>query len=598
MENINLSDTTFVFFATTLVMLMTPALALFYGGMVRGKNVLSTTMHSYVAIAVVSIQWLLFGYSFVFGGDNPFFGDFSFALLNGVGFSPVDYAPTIPHQSFMMFQLAFAIITPALISGSVAERIKFPAFLAFILLWTTFVYDPIAHWVWGNGGWIRELGALDFAGGSVIHISSGVSALVAAIFIGKRINADSVRPHNIPMTMIGAGLLLFGWFGFNAGSALAINDIALNAFITTNTSAAAAGLSWLICEWIIHKKPTALGFVSGMVAGLVSITPGAGFVSPVSSLAIGLIGGVVCFFGVTVLKRKLGYDDALDAFGCHGIGGIWGGIATGIFATSSINPAIEGGLVDGNTALLLAEAISIVAVSAYAAIVSYGLLKLINFVFEFRVSTEEEEEGLDYTLHGETAYGSVSVASFESGTTETDDAAEPSDFIIALSKLKNKSFNNNEPAFALADGSAIDMHKAIVVEHAPVATSDSSLPENGKLTKIEIVINESKFDTLKKALNAIGIAGMTVSNVFGYGMQKGHTTYYRGVEAEADLLPKIRVEVVVSSIPVDLVIEKVREAIYTGNIGDGKIFVYDVENVIRVSTGDQGKKALEYPIEV
>ncbi len=597
MENINYADTTFVFFATALVMLMTPALALFYGGMVRGKNVLSTTMHSYAAIAVVSIQWLLFGYSFVFGGNSPLTGDFSFALLNGVGFSPIDYAPTIPHQLFMMFQLAFAIITPALISGSVAERIKFPAFLAFILLWTTFIYDPIAHWVWGNGGWIRELGALDFAGGSVIHISSGVSALVAAIFIGKRINSDSVRPHSIPMTMIGAGVLLFGWFGFNAGSALAINDIAVNAFITTAMAAATAGLSWLLCEWIIHKKPTALGFVSGIVAGLVSITPGAGFVSPLASLAIGFIGGIACFFGVTVLKRKLGYDDALDAFGCHGIGGIWGGIATGIFASSSINPGIEGGLVDGNLALLIAELISMAAVIAYAAAGSYILLKLISLVMPVRVTAEEEESGLDYSLHGEAAYGTVNAVSFDNGLSGSEYETVPTDLSSVLSGFKNMKFNANEPALAFDGGYNVDVHDAIVVERSSVAISDNSLPKDAKLTKVEIVINESKFDRLKKALNGIGITGMTVSNVFGYGMQKGHTTYYRGVEAEADLLPKVRVEIVVSSVPVDLVIETAKKALYTGNIGDGKIFVYDVENVIRVSTGDQGKKALEYPVE-
>ena len=389
MENINYADTTFVFLATILVLLMTPALSLFYGGMVRKKNILSTTMHSYAAIAVVSIQWILFGYSFVFGGYGPLIGDGSFALLNNVSFAPIDYAPTIPHQLFLMFQLAFAVITPALVSGSIAERMKFPAFLAFILLWTTFVYDPIAHWIWGNGGWIRELDALDFAGGSVIHISSGVSALVAAIYIGKRSNHDSIKPHNIPMTMIGAGLLLFGWYGFNAGSALAINDIALNAFIATNTSAAAAGLSWMFCEWLIHKKPTALGFVSGIVAGLVSITPGAGFVSPFASLMIGLIGGIVCFYGVTVLKKKFAYDDALDAFGCHGIGGIWGGIATGIFATSSINPAIEGGLLDGNIRLLVAEVISILAVVTYAGIVSYLLLKPISQFMQLRDAAQE-----------------------------------------------------------------------------------------------------------------------------------------------------------------------------------------------------------------
>lgn len=597
MENINYADTTFVFLATILVMMMTPALSLFYGGMVRKKNVLSTTMHSYAAIAVVSIQWLLFGYSFVFGGESKFFGDLSFTLLNGVGFTPIDYAPTIPHQLFMMFQMAFAIITPALISGSIAERMKFPAFLAFILLWTTFVYDPIAHWIWGNGGWIRELGALDFAGGSVIHISSGISALVAAIYLGKRKNHDSVKPHNIPMTMIGAGLLLFGWFGFNAGSALAINDIALDAFITTNTAAATAGLSWMICEWIIHKKPTALGFVSGIVAGLVSITPGAGFVSPISALAIGFIGGIVCFYGVSVLKKKFDYDDALDAFGCHGIGGIWGGIATGIFASSSINPAIEGGLVDGSASLLIAEVVSILAVLAYAGIMSFLLLKLISQFMPLRVSAEEEEIGLDYALHGETAYGSLAVALSDTNYSNTAMSVVPGELRTAFQKFQERTFGSNDQELAFANVSLEDLDKSVVVEYQASGATTGGQDAQNKITKIEIITNESKFEGLKKALNSIGITGMTVFDVFGYGMQKGHSTYYRGVETEADLLPKIRVEVVVSTVPVQEVVDAARKALYTGNIGDGKIFIYNVENVIRVSTGDEGKKALEYPNE-
>ena len=597
MENINYADTTFVFLATILVLLMTPALSLFYGGMVRKKNILSTTMHSYAAIAVVSIQWILFGYSFVFGGYGPLIGDGSFALLNNVSFAPIDYAPTIPHQLFLMFQLAFAVISPALVSGSIAERMKFPAFLAFILLWTTFVYDPIAHWIWGNGGWIRALDALDFAGGSVIHISSGVSALVAAIYIGKRSNHDSIKPHNIPMTMIGAGLLLFGWYGFNAGSALAINDIALNAFIATNTSAAAAGLSWMFCEWLIHKKPTALGFVSGIVAGLVSITPGAGFVSPFASLMIGLIGGIVCFYGVTVLKKKFAYDDALDAFGCHGIGGIWGGIATGIFATSSINPAIEGGLLDGNIRLLVAEVISILAVVTYAGIVSYLLLKLISQFMQLRVSAQEEEIGLDYAIHGETAYGSIAVALSEPNHSNSDGSVVLGELRTAFQKFQERSFTGNGPELAFANSNPEDLNQSVVVEYQASGTTTASSGANNKITKIEIITNESKFEGLKKALNNIGITGMTVFDVFGYGMQKGHSTYYRGVETEADLLPKIRVEVVVSTVPVHEVVAAARKALYTGNIGDGKIFIYNVENVIRVSTGDEGKKALEYPTE-
>ena len=575
---INMADTTFMFLATVMVLLMTPALSLFYGGMVRAKNVLSTTMHSYAAIVVVVIQWILLGYSLSFGGDNAIIGDFSFAFLNNVGFSPVDYAPTIPHQLFMMFQLAFAIITPAIISGSVAERMKFPAYLAFVLLWTTLVYDPIAHWVWGNGGWIREMGALDFAGGTVIHVSAGISALVAAIFVGKRTNKDSVRPHNIPMTMIGAGLLLFGWFGFNAGSALSINGIAMNAFITTTVSGAAAGFSWLMCEWVLHKRPTALGLVSGIIAGLGSITQSAGYVSPFSALLIGFVGGILCFFAVTELKKRIGYDDALDAFGCHGVGGIWGGISAGIFATSTINPDITGGLVDGNTALLIAEIISIVAVTAYSAIISFVILKLISLVMPVRASEEEEEDGLDYSLHGETAYGSVSAAGLAVGA--HDAVAIPATPAIS----PKKQFGTE----------VVAMDEAVVVENHATAMPSNKAHKTKKMTKVEILINESKFDHLKKALNGIGITGMTVVNVFGYGVQKGHTTYYRGVETDADLLPKVRVEVVISNVPLQQVIETARKALYTGNIGDGKIFVYDVENVIRVSTGEEGAQALAY----
>jgi ammonium transporter len=575
---INMADTTFMFLATVMVLLMTPALSLFYGGMVRAKNVLSTTMHSYAAIVVVVIQWIILGYSLSFGGDNSIIGDFSFAFLKNVGFAPVDYAPTIPHQLFMMFQLAFAIITPAIISGSVAERMKFPAYLAFVLLWTTLVYDPIAHWVWGNGGWIREMGALDFAGGTVIHVSAGISALVAAIFVGNRTNKDSVRPHNIPMTMIGAGLLLFGWFGFNAGSALSINGIAMNAFITTTVSGAAAGFSWLMCEWVLHKRPTALGLVSGIIAGLGSITQSAGYVSPFSALLIGFVGGILCFFAVTELKKRIGYDDALDAFGCHGVGGIWGGISAGIFATSTINPDITGGLVDGNMTLLIVEIISIVAVTAYSAIISFVILKLISLVMPVRASEEEEEDGMDYSLHGETAYGSVSAAGLAVGA--HDAVAVPASPAI----FPKKQFGTE----------VVAMDEAVVVENHATALPSNKAHKTGKMTKVEILINESKFDHLKKALNGIGITGMTVVNVFGYGVQKGHTTYYRGVETDADLLPKVRVEVVISNVPLQQVIETARKALYTGNIGDGKIFVYDVENVIRVSTGEEGAQALAY----
>lgn len=411
MNTINGADTSFIIFATALVMLMTPGLALFYGGMVRKKNVLSTTVHSYAAMVIVSIQWVLIGYTLCFGKDiGSFIGNFQLFGLHGVGFLPnADYAATIPQSVFMLFQLMFAIITPALISGAIAERMKFIAFAVFVLLWSTLVYDPIAHWVWGAGGWLRTLGTLDFAGGNVVHISSGISALVAALVLGKRKMLKTITPHNLPMTILGAALLWFGWFGFNAGSALAVNDVALNAFITTNTSAAASALAWSICELIARKKVTSLGIASGVVAGLVAITPGAGFVSPLSSILIGGIGGTLCFLSVTVVKRKFGYDDALDAFGCHGIGGIWGGIATGIFASKAINSAGANGLIYGNIKLVGIQLIAIVATIAYSAIMTFIILKVISKFMSLRVTEEEEMNGLDVSLHGEEAYGELNI---------------------------------------------------------------------------------------------------------------------------------------------------------------------------------------------
>ncbi|WP_333860361.1 ammonium transporter [Clostridium sp.] len=409
MSGVNAADTVFVIISAALVMIMTPGLALFYGGMVRGKNTLNTTLHSYSALAVISIQWILIGYTLCFGNNiGGFIGGFNFAGLKGVGFAPnADYAATIPHQVFMMFQLMFAIITPALISGSIAERMKFMHWLAFLLLWTTFVYDPIAHWVWGTGGWLKNLGALDFAGGNVVHISSGVSGLVAALMLGKRKSVG--KPSNLPLTCLGAALLWFGWYGFNAGSGLGVNSVAVNAFVTTNTSAAASAVSWAFCEYMYRKKVTSLGVASGLVAGLVAITPGAGFVSPLASLIIGLIGGAICYTSITFLKSKLGYDDALDAFGCHGVGGIWGGIATGIFAWTAMNSAGANGLIHGNPKLVGIQLIAILATIVYAAVVTFIIIKVINAVSSIRATAKDEQTGLDVTEHGEEAYGGMGV---------------------------------------------------------------------------------------------------------------------------------------------------------------------------------------------
>jgi Amt family ammonium transporter len=406
MEGINIGDTVFIFLATVMVMLMTPGLALFYGGMVKSKNVLSTTMHSYAAMAIVSIQWILIGYSLAFGPDwKGLIGSLDWVGLKGVTFTPnEDYSATLPHNLFMMFQLMFAILTPALISGAFAERMRFSAFLFFIVLWTTFVYDPVAHWVWGVGGWLRELGALDFAGGNVVHITSGVSGLVLAIMLGKRKDAHASAPHHLPFTVLGAGLLWFGWFGFNVGSSLTLNDVALTAFINTNTAAAMAAIAWAVCEWIVNKKPTVLGAVSGAISGLVAITPACGFVTPLSSILIGLVGGAVCFLSVFYLKKKLGYDDALDAFGCHGIGGTWGGIATGLFATTSVNSAGADGLFYGGAALLGKQCIAIIATYAFAALATFLIVKVVGLFTQVRANEEEEALGLDITMHGEKAY--------------------------------------------------------------------------------------------------------------------------------------------------------------------------------------------------
>jgi Amt family ammonium transporter len=404
---INSGDTAFVLMSAALVMLMTPALAFFYGGIVRRKNVLGILMQCMVILCLVSLQWVIFGYSLSFAPSSGFFGGLGWFGLKGVGFEPFsDYAGTIPHQVFMIFQAMFAIITPGLIIGAFAERMKFSGFVVFMLLWATFVYDPIAHWVWGIGGWLRNIGALDFAGGTVVHINAGIAALVTALLIGKRKGyADkSAPPHNLPFVVLGAGLLWFGWFGFNSGSALAANGLAVNAFVVTNTAAAAAGLSWAILEWIFNGKPTIFGTVTGAVAGLVAITPAAGFVSVMPAIIIGLLVSAFCYFAVTVVKPKLGYDDSLDAFGVHGIGGIWGAIATGLFASKAVNPAGSDGLFYGNPHQLFVQLVAVSVTIVYSALVTFIIYKAVNAVIGMRVSEKEETIGLDLSQHHEGAY--------------------------------------------------------------------------------------------------------------------------------------------------------------------------------------------------
>ncbi len=405
---IDKGDTAWMLTSSALVLLMTvPGLALFYGGMVRQKNALATLMHSFIILCLISVQWILWGYSLAFGPDKGgIIGGLEWLGLRGVGLEPYEvYSKTIPHQAFMLFQMMFAVITPALITGAFAERIKFSTFVVFTLLWATLVYAPLAHWVWADGGWLRVLGALDFAGGTVVHISSGVSALVCALVIGRRkgYGQSPMPPHNLPMTVMGAGLLWFGWFGFNAGSALEASGLATSAFAATNTGAAAAALGWMAAEWLSRGKPTVLGTASGAVAGLVAITPASGFVGPLASVVIGAVAGVLCYAACNV-KTRLGYDDSLDVVGVHGVGGTWGALATGLFASVAVNPAGADGLLYGNAGQLVKQAVAVLASWALAAIVTFVILKVLDAAMGLRVSEDDEVAGLDLSQHSETAY--------------------------------------------------------------------------------------------------------------------------------------------------------------------------------------------------
>jgi Amt family ammonium transporter len=418
---IDKGDTAWMLTSSALVLMMTaPGLALFYAGMVRQKNALATLMHSFIIMALISVQWVLWGYSLAFGPDKGgIIGGLEWIGLRGVGAEPYEaYAKTIPHQVFMLFQMMFAIITPALITGAFAERKKFSAFILFVLLWATLVYDPLAHWVWGDGGWLKKMGALDFAGGTVVHISSGVSALVCALMIGKRrgYGHQPMQPHNLPMTVMGAALLWFGWFGFNAGSALEANGLAASAFLATNTAAAAAALGWMFTEWMTRGKPTVLGAASGAVAGLVAITPASGFVGPVSALMIGALAGLLCYSACN-FKSRLGYDDSLDVVGVHGVGGTWGAIATGLWASKAVNPDGADGLFFGNPGQLWTQIVAVLASYAIAAVITAVLLKVVDAIVGLRVAEEDEVAGLDLSQHSETAYvlGGGSYSEFSGG---------------------------------------------------------------------------------------------------------------------------------------------------------------------------------------
>jgi Amt family ammonium transporter len=404
----NSGDTAFMLVSAALVMLMTPGLALFYGGMVRSKNVLGTIMQNFILLGVISLLWAFYGYSLAFGPDvGHVIGNLDWVGLRGVGFEPFKaYSATIPHQTFMIYQAMFAVITPALITGAFAERLKFSTFLVFMVLWFTIVYCPVAHWVWGDGGWLKDLGALDFAGGTVVHINAGIAALAAALVVGKRQgygDHTAFIPHNLPMTILGAGLLWFGWFGFNAGSALAAGALASSAFTATHLATAAATMSWIGVEWIVRGKPTTLGAASGAVAGLVAITPAAGFVGPMSAIIIGILAGGICYLAV-LAKPKLGYDDSLDVVGVHCIGGIVGALCTGLFASTLVNPAGSNGLFFGHPGQLLTQLIAVAVTLIYSFVISFILFKILDATMGLRVSTESEVAGLDITEHREAGY--------------------------------------------------------------------------------------------------------------------------------------------------------------------------------------------------
>ena len=408
MPTIDSGDTAWVLTSTALVMLMTPGLALFYGGLVRRKNVLSTIMHSFFILGLVSVTWVLWGYSLAFGPDTGagLIGGLQWLGLEGVTGAPSEtYATTIPHLAFAAFQMIFAIITPALISGAFAERKRFKAFVVFAVAWSTFVYAPIAHWVWSPDGWLAGLGMLDFAGGTVVHLSSGVAALVAALFIGRRmgLTEPATEPHDVPMTVLGAGLLWFGWFGFNAGSALGANGLAATALVTTNTAAATAAITWVTISWLHRGTPSVLGAAIGAVAGLVAITPAAGFVTPAASVLIGAGVAGVCY-AASQLRLRSRIDDALDVFAVHGVGGAFGALATGVFATVAVNEAGRNGLLAGAPAQILLQLLGVAATALYSAVATAAILYLVNLVIPIRVPNEQEEAGLDLAQHGEIAY--------------------------------------------------------------------------------------------------------------------------------------------------------------------------------------------------
>lgn len=410
-SELNAGDMAYVAVATLLVLIMTPALGFFYGGLVRRKNTLNTMMMSFICLAIFTVQWFLFGYSLSFGPDvGGVIGNLDWAFLSGVGMDAnPDYSATIPHILFCMFQMAFAILTPAIVSGGIVERTRFPAYCLFILLWGTFVYDPMCHMVWGVGGFIRDMGALDFAGGTVIHVTSGFSALTAAILIGKRkdFGTGVIRPHNIPYVCLGASFLWLGWFGFNSGAGLTSSAVMAQALANTGIASCTAGLVWAVLDKVIHQKVTTVGLMTGLVAGLVGITPGAGFVDSAAAFFIGLTTPCICYFFIAVVKAKFKYDDALDAFGCHGVGGVWGALMTGVFCTKAVNEAGADGLLAGNPAQMIPQVTGILVGIAMAVVVTFILIKVVGLFLRVRATPSEEAQGLDFIEHGERSYNKL-----------------------------------------------------------------------------------------------------------------------------------------------------------------------------------------------
>jgi Amt family ammonium transporter len=433
---LNTGDTAWILMSTALVLLMLPGLALFYGGLVRTKNVLSTYMHSFVALGLVTLQWVVVGYSLAYGPDHGgLIGGLSYAFMRGVELTPRQ-GDTIPHMLFFAYQMMFAIITPALIAGAFAERLKFSAYVLFTLLWSTLIYDPLAHWVWGNGGWMASMGVLDFAGGIVVHVSSGISALVVALVVGKRLGYPRERslPHNLTMVLLGGGVLWFGWFGFNGGSALSASGIAVLALVNSQLAAAAGGLTWLLIDLLRYGKASALGFVSGLVAGLATVTPASGFVGPMAAVGIGIAAGLACY-GAVMLKSRLNYDDTLDAFGVHGVGGAVGTILLGVFAAKAWNPAGANGLLAGNASLLGKQVLAVGVTIAFSVAGTLVILKVVDALVGLRVTADEEREGLDINLHGEEGYaiGSSTYGHAELATASVADQSAPATNTVVVS---------------------------------------------------------------------------------------------------------------------------------------------------------------------